>query len=550
MKKKYDIIIPGWNMSEMTVKCLKSIKTYTRNFRVIYVDNGSETKELEKIMEVLEDMPHLLIANKENLGFIKATNAGIRASEAPYVILMNNDTEAVKGWIAKMKKPLEEKEKVAMSGPLTTTPESWQGKWPKGKPGYVVRETGMLAFFCVMIKRDLFREVGLLSESFGVGFGDDDEFCSRALSAGFKLALVQNLVIPHHHRTTFKKIYTDQQIKKMQDINMQKYKDVKYNIGFTGNVDVVYVLGKGSRWADNEIRYSIRSFKQHFKDLRNVVIVGELPFFLRGLMHIPYPDKAGLNKDGKMMLKIMAACKSEQVSKNFVLCTDDTVLLKDLNFEDFKGWHYGPIIHNKKDDHTAEVVNPKKKPASNWFDFVYNTGNELKSRNLPHNNYDRAHAPQPVNKQEFIEVLEKWDMVNNHYTVSNIYNNSSKLFTGEDIRGRNLKVSGPATTARLDELTAGKVCMNFSDPGLNEHMKEWLARRFPKPSEYEIFTTVAPRREAVEEWFKNGCNYDEGMAIFKQFAPKNRQLLNFFEKKKETRLGEIKMKKTLRLWMR
>ena len=172
------------------------------------------------------------------------------------------------------------------------------------------------------------------------------------------------------------------------NISVQSKKILEYcqplidNYNYPGTVDVVYVLGRGSRWGDNEIRYSIRSFKKYFKDLRNVVVVGELPHFLRGVVHIPYPDRQGVNKDCRMMLKIMAACKDERVSDNFVLCTDDTALLQELSFTDFTGWHDGPIIYDAvadQADHMNAVVNPQMKPPGNWFTFIYNTGEELKA---------------------------------------------------------------------------------------------------------------------------------------------------------------------------
>lgn len=325
------------------------------------------------------------------------------------------------------------------------------------------------------------------------------------------------------------------------------------NYKYPGNVDVVYVLGTGSRWANNEIRYSIRSFKQHFKDLRNVVIVGELPLFLRGLIHIPYPDKKGVNKDCRMMLKIMAACKDPRVSENFVLCTDDTILLRDLQFKYFTGWHEGPMFYDAtadQRDHMAAVFNPQMKKPGGWFEFCYNTGRELKKRGLPDNNYDRAHSPQPINKQEFIEVMKTWDMVGNHYTVSNIYNNSSKLFKGENIRGRNLKVYGPASANQLDEITEGKWCMNYSDPSLNGDMKGWLHKRFPTASDFELFNTSADRRTSAEEWIKNGMDYDTGVAIFSALAPKNFRLIKWFQINKGRIIAERKLQKTIELWMR
>jgi GT2 family glycosyltransferase len=225
----FDIVIPSWNMADYAVNCLQSIKAHSFGYRVIFVDNGSAPEQMEKVMHVLETMPHLLISNAENLGFIKATNQGILASEAPFVILMNNDTEAVPTWLQKLHRPLFIQPKVGLSGPLTTTPHSWQGKYPKGKQGYVIRTNGMLAFFCTMFKRGVFDKVGLLDENFGVGFGDDDDYCRRVLNAGYTMALVQDLVIPHHHRTTFKQLYNAGTINEMQRNAIDHYHE-KHNI--------------------------------------------------------------------------------------------------------------------------------------------------------------------------------------------------------------------------------------------------------------------------------------------------------------------------------
>lgn len=226
---KFDIIIPSWNQSEYVVNCLKSIRQYSNDYQVIFVDNGSNQTELDIIFPILETIPHRYIKLEENKGFIKATNIGIVHSNAPYIVLMNNDTEAVPNWLEKLVQPLEENHKVGLSGPLTTTPNSWQGKYDKDKTGYVIRKSGMLAFFCTMFKRQVFESVGFLDETFGVGFGDDDDYCKRCLDKGWDMALVQDLIIPHHHRTTFKTIYGEENIKVMQDEALKHYYE-KHNI--------------------------------------------------------------------------------------------------------------------------------------------------------------------------------------------------------------------------------------------------------------------------------------------------------------------------------
>lgn len=329
---------------------------------------------------------------------------------------------------------------------------------------------------------------------------------------------------------------------------------------YPGNTDVVYVLGRASQWADNEIRYSIRSFKKHFKDVRNIVVVGQRPPWMRGVIHIPFADNLNINKDARMIQKIAAACKDSRVSDRFIFCTDDTFLNADLRFEDFIGWHDGPIMYNAEEDlkdhrgSASEGVTP-----SSWFDWVYNTGEELKRRNLPDNNYDRSHCPQPIDSEEFLSVIKEWDFVKNRYTCSNLYLNSSSIFKGENISGYNGKVYTKMTSEELSNYLDDKLVWNINDNGLNEEVQDKLQQLYPEPSEYEVFISGSNRREMARNWFSNHLNddssdgvsiYDEGLAIIATAAPRNRRLIAFLENKRGTKAGLMKIKNTLRLWLR
>ena len=77
----YQIIIPVWNQPDLTVKCLQSIKKYSKDYQVILVDNASEDEAFETINETLITMPHVLIRNTVNTGFVKATNQVLQIKE-------------------------------------------------------------------------------------------------------------------------------------------------------------------------------------------------------------------------------------------------------------------------------------------------------------------------------------------------------------------------------------------------------------------------------------------------------------------------------------
>lgn len=223
----YDIIIPNWNQSGFAIKLLESIKKHSssEDYRVIFVDNGSEEEEFNKIYEVLRLIPHQLIRNKENMGFVKAVNQGLAYSTAPYVVIQNNDTEVVPQWLEKLQQALEQDPSIGMSGPRTNTPRSWQGEWTKTVGTKILSKSAMLAFFCVMFKREMLEDVGYLDEDYGVGFADDDDYCDRAKKKGWKLVLVQDLMVPHYHNATFEQIYSQDEINDMKKKAIKMFRE-------------------------------------------------------------------------------------------------------------------------------------------------------------------------------------------------------------------------------------------------------------------------------------------------------------------------------------
>lgn len=89
---KLSIIILCWNDLRLITDCLTSIYAGTRSieFEVIVSDNGSTDGSIQFIRE---NFPQVrLIENGRNLRFSKGNNAGIRASQGEYVLILNPDT--------------------------------------------------------------------------------------------------------------------------------------------------------------------------------------------------------------------------------------------------------------------------------------------------------------------------------------------------------------------------------------------------------------------------------------------------------------------------
>jgi len=178
MTPKYSIIIGTLNhLDDLLKPCLESIRQYTdlSTCEVIVVSNGCTDGTDDYVRSLGE--PFRLLTYPEPLGYAKANNLGIAEAKGQYIVLLNNDTvlqgQPQNEWLDKLERPFKEDPKVGVSGPLMGHSD------PAGHD--------FLIFFCVMISRELVDKLKL-SEDYGVGGGEDTEYCIEAEKLGYKVA--------------------------------------------------------------------------------------------------------------------------------------------------------------------------------------------------------------------------------------------------------------------------------------------------------------------------------------------------------------------------
>lgn len=103
---KSTIVIPNYNGIRYIQACLESLYSGTaKEFEVIVVDNASTDGSMEIVRDRFPQVR--LIVNQQNTGFSHAVNQGIRASVTPYVILLNNDTQAGLSFVHELEKVMD-----------------------------------------------------------------------------------------------------------------------------------------------------------------------------------------------------------------------------------------------------------------------------------------------------------------------------------------------------------------------------------------------------------------------------------------------------------
>jgi len=198
--EQVSIVIPVYNQMKMTINCLRDvIRTYGVETEIIVVDDGSK-EPIKRILPKLFPDIKLLI-NESNMGFAPTVNKGIKAASHDLICLLNNDINLPNpGWLKKMTEAMAEFDLTAPAGGRMDKNWNYQpgeAKTRKDKFSYLVG-------WCILFKREVIDEIGLIPEDFGKGFFEDVLFCYRAEKAGFKMGITEGTEVKHLYHTTFK----------------------------------------------------------------------------------------------------------------------------------------------------------------------------------------------------------------------------------------------------------------------------------------------------------------------------------------------------------
>ncbi len=227
---KVSVIILSYNSLEETTKpCLESIYNCKTNidFATVVVDNLSTDGTRDYLESICDNYKNLhLIFNDNNYGYAKGNNIGICSIQADYYVLLNSDTIVTDYWLDKFVEFFDYHAEVGMAGPVSNSVGSGQRIWCQGvTQDEILNEgeewsklcegdfffTDMLGFFCVFIRKEVFKKIGLLDEQFGIGMFEDDDFCLRVQQKGYKMACLEYVFIYHKGSVSFKNLEKDYQ---------------------------------------------------------------------------------------------------------------------------------------------------------------------------------------------------------------------------------------------------------------------------------------------------------------------------------------------------
>ena len=247
------IVIPSKNQFKVLKRCINSIydKTTYGNFEIILVDTGSDDTRVldwyEKI-KIKHDNFKVVNWSEKPFSYARSCNAGSEAASGDLLVMLNNDTEVITpNWLELMAGDAQRKE-IGAVGCLLFFPDGYHIQHagvgvglggvaansfsmmtldqPMSQTQHIMLNTkhNMTAVTaaCLMIKADLYKEIGGFAEEFRVTYNDVD-LCLRLHDKGY-----HNLYTPHvrllHHESI--SVGLPDEVKKRDTKEMQSAVDL------------------------------------------------------------------------------------------------------------------------------------------------------------------------------------------------------------------------------------------------------------------------------------------------------------------------------------
>jgi glycosyltransferase involved in cell wall biosynthesis/GT2 family glycosyltransferase len=222
-----DVIVPVHGAGAVFARCAASLAAHLdpRRHRLIVIVDGPADADVDAALASLEASPIDLVIEREPIarGFVQSANRGLRLSRRDGdVVLLNSDTQVTAGWLDKLAAAAASEPRIATVTPFSNNATICslprfldENTIPAGydldafaalverssQRVYPRLPTGVGA--CLYITRRALDEIGLFDEAFGLGYGEETDFCLRASARGYVHILDDATFIYHEGSRSF-----------------------------------------------------------------------------------------------------------------------------------------------------------------------------------------------------------------------------------------------------------------------------------------------------------------------------------------------------------
>ena len=210
------VIIPVFNAGHLVRECLDSVARHSPEATVLVIDDASTEPGIDPMLRewACASEKRSVLRNDSNRGFVCSANQGMRSADGD-VVLLNSDTLVTPHWLESLAECLDSDATIATATPwsnngeIVSFPELCVARPVPDKPEALalsIRESGTPTYpelptavgFCMAISRGALDAVGFFDEqSFGRGYGEENDFSLRVAAAGFRNVLCDNAYVAH-----------------------------------------------------------------------------------------------------------------------------------------------------------------------------------------------------------------------------------------------------------------------------------------------------------------------------------------------------------------
>ncbi|MEW6026515.1 MAG: glycosyltransferase family 2 protein [Planctomycetota bacterium] len=217
------IIIVNYNTREHLLRCIGTVLEQTKRMecRIVVIDNGSSDNSAEAVRQAFPAIT--ILCNKQNYGFAKAVNQGLRAvQDNRYHLILNSDAALNDGYLEKTVGFLEAHPQCAIvSGQLLNADGSRQnsfdnfpsllsetfgkgllrtvfpGKYPSKKQAYSSPlEVESVIGAAMIVRQRAIDDAGLLDEDYFF-FLEETDWCYRMKQKGWSICFLPDATANH-----------------------------------------------------------------------------------------------------------------------------------------------------------------------------------------------------------------------------------------------------------------------------------------------------------------------------------------------------------------
>jgi GT2 family glycosyltransferase len=220
----FDVIVPIYNAHGAVADCLKTLERHSRGARVVLINDASTDVAIRSTLESFAARnAWSLISHSENKGFVGSANEGLRYSRND-TVLLNSDTLVTDGWLDRLAECRETVKDLATATPFSNNATicSFPHLMRNNRIATdidllatIIRESHLPTYpeiptavgFCMLVTQDAIDRIGVFDEeTFGKGYGEENDFSLRAAAAGMKNVLCDSAFIAHRGNCSFSEV--------------------------------------------------------------------------------------------------------------------------------------------------------------------------------------------------------------------------------------------------------------------------------------------------------------------------------------------------------